>query len=96
MKNIRLAVALAAASVLALPASAQAAGYQDAVLANDPLTYLRLDEPLGSDVAEDASPNNRDGAYTGAVALGAAAPFVEAGTAAAFATTGTVVGDVDR
>jgi D-aminopeptidase len=43
--------------------------------------------------AEDAS---RAGAYTGAVALGAAAPFVEAGTAAAFATTGFVVGDVDQ
>ena len=38
-----------------MPASAQAAGYQDAVLASDPLTYLRLDEPLGSAVAQDAS-----------------------------------------
>jgi hypothetical protein len=96
MNKHRLAVALAAATALALPASAQAAGYQDGVLASNPLTYLRLDEPLGASVAEDASPNNRDGAYAGGVTLGAASPFVDAGSAAALAASGTVAGDVDQ
>jgi Concanavalin A-like lectin/glucanases superfamily len=90
----RLAVAMAAACTLALPASAEAAGYQDGVLASNPLTYLRLDEPAGASVAEDASPNDRDGAYAGGVTLGGAAPFADAGTAPALAASGTVGADV--
>ena len=96
MNPKRLAAALAAASALALPASAEAAPYQDAVLAGDPLTYLRLDEPLGAAVAEDASANDRDGAYAGAVTQGIAAPFADADTAAAIASTGSVTGSVDH
>ena len=99
MRSNRFTAALVAAAGLALPASAQAAGYQDAVLASNPLTYLRLDEPLGSTVAQDASLNDSDGTYAGGVTLGAAAPFVDGGTAAALATTGTVtatVGAVSR
>jgi hypothetical protein len=41
MNSRRPAVALTAAAALALPASAQAAGYQDAVLADDPLVAGR-------------------------------------------------------
>src|SRR5215207_1689477 len=92
----RLAAALAAASALALPASAEAAPFQEAVLAGDPLTYLRLDEPLGATVAEDASINDRDGAYAGAVTQGIAAPFADADTAAAIASTGSLTGSVDQ
>jgi hypothetical protein len=54
MNPRRLAVAFATASALALPASAEAAPYQDAVLGSSPLTYLGLDEPLGAAVAQDA------------------------------------------
>jgi hypothetical protein len=92
----RLAVALATAAAVAPPATAQAAGYQDSVLADDPLTYLRVDEPLGSTIAQDSSPNDRDGAYAGGVTLGVAAPFVDSGTAAALAADGTVTGTVDQ
>ena len=99
MNRNRLTAVLVAAAGLALPASAHAAGYQDAVLASDPLTYLRLDEPLGSIVAQDASLNDRDGAYSAGVTLGVAAPFLDAGTAPALGTNGTVtagVGQVSR
>ena len=95
MISKRLTVVLAAFSALALPASAQAAGYQDAVLADSPLTYLRLDETSGT-VAQDASPNDRDGTYSGGVTLGAAAPFVDAGTAPAVAANGTIAGPVNQ
>jgi hypothetical protein len=95
MNRNRLAVALAAAAALALPASAQAAGYQDAVLSSSPLTYLRMDEPLGATVAEDATSNDRDGAYAGGVTLGAAAPFIDAVTAAGLGTNGTITAPVD-
>ena len=95
MISKRLAVLFATFSALALPASAQAAGYQDAVLADSPLTYLRLDEASGT-VAQDASPNDRDGTYSGDVTLGAAAPFVDAGTAPVVATNGTIAGPVNQ
>lgn len=45
--------------------------YSDAVLALNPLFYLRLGEASGT-TAEDATANNRDGTYAGGVTLGAA------------------------
>ena len=69
MTHVRRAAALAVACTFILPASAQAAGYADDVLADGPLTYLRLGELAGT-VAQDASPNDRDGAYAGDVTLG--------------------------
>ena len=64
MEKRRAGVALAAiAGALALPTAAQAAPpYADAVLEDGPLTYLRLSETTGT-VAQDASPNHRDGSY---------------------------------
>jgi hypothetical protein len=45
---VRRVAALAAACTFILPASAQAAGYADGVLADGPLTYLRLAETSGT------------------------------------------------
>ena len=89
MNHVRRVAALAATCIFILPASAEAAGYADDVLADNPLTYLRLSETTGT-VAQDASPNDRDGAYAGDVTLGAAGPFAEAGTAVQLAKTGGV------
>ena len=89
MTHVRRVAALAAACTFILPASAQAAGYADDVLADGPLTYLRLGEIAGT-VAQDAPANDRDGAYAGDVTLGAAGPFSEAGTAVQLAKTGGV------
>ena len=89
MNHVRRAAALAAACIFILPASAEAAGYADDVLADNPLTYLRLGETTGT-VAQDASPNDRDGTYAGDVTLGAAGPFTDAGTAVRLAKTGGV------
>jgi hypothetical protein len=72
MKQGTIAAVMAATVVLALPGAAQAADYQDAVLADGPLSYWRLDETSGT-VAQDATANDRDGTYTNAT-LGAASP----------------------
>jgi hypothetical protein len=54
---------LATVAVLwALPAVLRA-DYATEVLNDNPHFYLRLNEPNGSSVAEDAGPNNIDGAY---------------------------------
>ncbi len=92
MKQGTLAAVMAATAVLALPGAAHAADYQDAVMADGPLSYWRLDELSGT-VAQDATANDRDGTYANAT-LGAAAPFVAAGTAVTLPKTGTVAGTV--
>ena len=96
MEKRRAGVALAAiAGALALPTAAQAAPpYADAVLEDGPLTYLRLSETTGT-VAQDASPNHRDGSFAGAPSLGVAGPFLDAGTAAGLAATDTITATVD-
>ena len=96
MEKRRAGVALAAiAGALALPTAAQAAPlYADAVLEDGPLTYLRLSETTGT-VAQDASPNDRDGSFVGAPSLGVAGPFLDAGTAAGLAKTDTITATVD-
>ena len=95
MEKRRAGVALAAiAGALALPTAAQAAPlYADAVLEDGPLTYLRLSETTGT-VAQDASPNDRDGSFVGAPSLGVAGPFLDAGTAAGLAKTDTITATV--
>ena len=95
MEKRRAGVALAAiAGALALPTAAQAAPlYADAVLDDGPLTYLRLSETTGT-VAQDASPNDRDGSFVGAPSLGVAGPFVDAGTAVGLAKTDTITATV--
>ena len=95
MEKRRAGVALAAiAGALALPTAAQAAPlYADAVLEDGPLTYLRLSETTGT-VAQDASPNDRDGSFVGAPSLGVAGPFVDAGTAVGLAKTDTITATV--
>ena len=80
---------------LHLPASAQAAGYQDAVLAEHPLTYLRLDETPGATVAQDASLNDRDGTYAGAVDARRRGAVRRRGHGGALASGGTVIATVD-
>jgi hypothetical protein len=92
MKQGRIAAVMEATAVFALPGAAHAAEYQDAVLADGPLSYWRLDEATGS-VAQDATANDRDGTYSDAT-LGAAAPFITAGTAVTLPKTGTVAGTV--
>jgi hypothetical protein len=95
MTRYGIAAALAAVAAFALPASAQAASYADTVLADDPLTYLRMGETSGT-VAEDATANDRDGTYNGSPALGAAGPFLDAGTAVGITSTSSVTGSVDE
>ena len=85
----RAALAAIAGAALALPAPASA-GYADSVLADNPLTYLRLGEAPGAPIAQDASPNDRDGAYLGAPALSIAGPFADAGTAVGLAATDSI------
>jgi hypothetical protein len=92
MKQGTIAAVMAATAALALPGAAHAADYQDAVLADGPLSYWRLDEASGS-VAQDATANDRDGTYSNAT-LGAAAPFITAGTAVTLPKTGSVAGTV--
>jgi hypothetical protein len=83
---------MAATAALALPGAAQAADYQDAVMADGPLSYWQLDETSGT-VAQDATANDRDGTYANAT-LGVASPFLGAGTAVTLPKTGTVAGTV--
>jgi hypothetical protein len=94
MKRNRLTALVAVAvGALGLPAAAQAS-YSTDVLASSPLTYLRLGEAPGATVAEDASPNNRDGQYVGGVTLGGPGPFTDAGTSAMLGKTGKIPADV--
>lgn len=95
MNRNRLAAALAVASAFSLPASAQAATYAETVLADTPLTYLRMAETSGI-VADDATTNNRDGAFVGNPALGVGGPFVGAGTAVGLTSTSLITGSVDQ
>jgi Concanavalin A-like lectin/glucanases superfamily len=88
-RNRLTAVLAVAVGALGLPASAHAS-YAEQVLADDPLTYLRLDEASGATVAQDASPNDRDGLYLGAPALGVDGPFDEAGDAAGLAASDSI------
>jgi hypothetical protein len=93
-RNRRRAVlAAVAGAALALPTPA-VASYADSVLADAPLTYLRLGEAPGASVAHDASPNHRDGAYVGAVTLGGPGPFTDAGTAMTLAKSGSLTANV--
>jgi Concanavalin A-like lectin/glucanases superfamily len=87
------ALAAIVGAALALPAQASAS-YADSVVADGPLTYLRLGEAPGATVAQDASPNDRDGAYVGAPALGVAGPFADAGTAAGLAASDAITATV--
>ncbi|MEA3078247.1 MAG: hypothetical protein QOF60_3155, partial [Actinomycetota bacterium] len=63
------------------------ARYQDAVSADAPFGYWRLDELAGT-VAADSSGNGRNGTYVGAVALGAAGLIPTEGTNGAAGFTG--------
>ena len=91
MNRTRLGAVLAVVSVFSLPTSAQAATYAEAVLADNPLTYLRMSETSGL-VAEDATGNDRDGAFVGLPALGVGGPVVDAPTAVGLTSTSTITG----
>jgi hypothetical protein len=94
MTRNRLTAMLAVAvGALGVPASAHAS-YADDVLADDPLTYLRLDETPGATVAKDASPNHRDGVYVGTPALGVDGPFDAAGDAVLLGAGASVTANV--
>lgn len=95
MNRNRIGAVLAVVSVFSLPASAQAATYAETVLADNPLTYLRMSETSGI-VAEDATANDRDGAFVGAPALGVGGPFVDAQTAVGLTSTSSIAGSVDQ
>ena len=95
MNRNRIGAVLAVVSVFSLPASAQAATYAETVLADNPLTYLRMSETSGS-VAEDATANARDGAFVGGPALGVGGPFVDAQTAVGLTATSSIAGSVDQ
>jgi Concanavalin A-like lectin/glucanases superfamily len=96
MGRDRLPVVLVAVvGALALPTSAHAAvSYSDSVLANGPLSYLRFNEAAGAGVAQDASPNDRDGVPAGDVTFGVAGPFTDAGTALRLGKPGTLAAPV--
>ena len=74
------AAAIVAATAFAVPASAQASDYPDAVLADNPLTYLRMEEAPGGIVA-DSSIRGRDGVLAGTGWSLAKGPFLGAGNA---------------
>jgi hypothetical protein len=95
MNRNRIGAVLAVVSVFSLPASAQAATYAETVLADNPLTYLRMSETSGV-VAEDATANDRDGAFVGVPALGVGGPFVDAQTAVGLTSTSSIAGTVDQ
>ena len=95
MRRNRLTAVLAVAvGTLGLPAAAQAS-YSTDVLASNPLTYLRLGETPASTVAEDSSPNNRDGIYAGSPSFGVPGPFAGAGSAVRLAAGDTITAPVD-
>jgi hypothetical protein len=54
-----------------------------------------MSETSGS-VAEDATANDRDGAFIGLPALGVSGPFVDAETAVGLTSTSTITGSVDQ
>jgi hypothetical protein len=94
MNRLRATLA-AVAGALALPGAAHAAdAYQDSVLADSPLTYLRMGEPAGAAVANDTSPNERHATAAGAVAFGTDGPFSDAGNAVRLGRTGTLTATV--
>ncbi len=93
MKRKRLCLALVAAASLALPATAQAAGYEAEVLADDPLTYWRLNDSVGV-TAHDASVDGRDGTYAAGFTLGVSAPFSTAGVTVDLTAGGNVSGSI--
>lgn len=70
--------------------------YFDEIMANAPLGYWRLGEPVGGAIAVDSSGNGRNGTYQGGVTLGAlgalGALLSDPGNTAALldGTTGTV------
>ncbi len=60
-------------------------GYAQTVLADGPIGYWRLDEPLGATVAKDSSGHGNDGTYVGGVALQAKGAIAgDSDTAATF------------
>lgn len=91
--RIGTAAALAVATTLAAPAAAHATGYDEAVLADNPLTYLRMEQAPGG-IVPDASPNGRHGTLTGMAAIVPEGPFTAAGNAAKLGFGDTVDGAV--
>jgi hypothetical protein len=85
----RVAIAAVLAAAAILPATPSLAGpYEDAVLANNPYAYYRLDETSGT-VAADSSGNSRNGAFVNAPTLGQSGPLTQPGnTAVRFTSTG--------
>lgn len=74
------------AAVVAVPivaSAAQAITYSQAVLADNPEAYWRLNETAGA-TAVDVTGHGHDGTYTGGVTLGTAGAFAESGGAASF------------
>ncbi|HUS67451.1 MAG TPA: hypothetical protein VMZ28_23100 [Kofleriaceae bacterium] len=65
-------------------ADAGASAYALAVLADDPILYLPLDEPANAIAAIDASGEGRDGAYLGGAVSGEPGAFPGSGTAVHF------------
>lgn len=79
------ATTLAAATTFSvgLTASAAPTTYEDAVLANNPYVFYRLNETSGT-TADDTSANNRDGTYVGDPTLGVAGFGSASDTAVSF------------
>jgi hypothetical protein len=66
-------------------------GYAQAVVADHPAGYWRLDEPAGSIVVTDASGSGHAGAVSSGVTLGQSAALGDGSTTASFdGGTGTV------
>lgn len=70
--------------------------YPEEILSNSPYLYLRLGETSGT-IANDASPNNRDGVYTGSIILGVTGSIArDSNTAVEFNGTNTKITFSDR
>ena len=76
-------VFVAAAALLQAAATGAAAGYREAVLADGPFAYWRLDESAGTE-ARDSSGNMNDGLYENSPGRGVAGATVDGNTAVSF------------
>jgi hypothetical protein len=81
LRHAASAVGLVATGIVAMAQPAAAGPYADAILANNPYAYYRLNETGGTTV-QDASGNGRNGTFVNAPALNQAGALAEPGNSA--------------
>ena len=85
---LSLKILFAVAMMLTLVTSASASPYSDAVIADNPTGYWRLDEVVGSDTAVNSHGDGEDGTAYAGVSFGHAGASSGMGTSARFAGNG--------